>query len=142
MAASTTWNSPQPARELQSVADRAPVGQWCWATQAAEALTAMQRLVADAMAQHRDAVESGALAAQALAYRSAAPIGISQTAARPRKLLKKHNSLAHRPHRLNATAPSSAAANASSPCPAGCCPTWAAPAGRGICAGCPPPGGG
>jgi transposase len=29
-------------RDLQAVADAAPQGQWCWATQAADALTAMQ----------------------------------------------------------------------------------------------------
>ena len=31
-------------RELQAVTDAAPQGQWCWAAQAAEALTAMQAL--------------------------------------------------------------------------------------------------
>jgi hypothetical protein len=48
----------------------------------------MQRLAADATAQHRDAVEPGALAARARACRSAALIGISQTAPRSGKLMK------------------------------------------------------
>jgi transposase len=51
-------------RELQAVADAAPHGQWCWATQAAEALTAMQQLVREAASQGRDAVDPDALAAQ------------------------------------------------------------------------------
>jgi hypothetical protein len=36
-------------RELQAVTDAAPAGQWCWAAQAAEALTAMQDLVREAI---------------------------------------------------------------------------------------------
>jgi transposase len=83
------------ARELQAVADAAPAGQWCWATQAAETLAAMQRLVAEAIRQSRGA-DPAALAAQTRAYRSAALIGISQTAARSGKLMKKHNALARR----------------------------------------------
>jgi hypothetical protein len=43
-------------RELQAVADAAPQGEWCWATQAAEAITAMQRLVAEAISLGLDAV--------------------------------------------------------------------------------------
>src|SRR5258708_17721036 len=31
-------------RELQSVTDTAPAAEWCWATQAADALTAMHSL--------------------------------------------------------------------------------------------------
>ena len=37
-------------RELQAVADAAPAGQWCWAAQAAETLTQMQKLVSEAIA--------------------------------------------------------------------------------------------
>ena len=84
------------ARELQAVADLAGNGQWCWATRAAGALAAMQRLAADAMEQRLAAVEPGALAARARAYRSAALIGIKETAARSGKLMKKHNALARR----------------------------------------------
>ena len=84
------------ARELQAVADCAPAGEWCWATQAAEALAAMQRLVAGAIAQRRAAADPAALATQAGLYHSAAMIGVSQTAARSGKLMKKHNALARR----------------------------------------------
>ena len=47
------------ARELRAVAylNR---GQWCWAAQAGEALAAMQRRAADAIAQHRDAIDPAA----------------------------------------------------------------------------------
>ena len=38
-------------RELQAVAGTAAAGGWCWATQAADALTAMQKLVSEATAQ-------------------------------------------------------------------------------------------
>jgi transposase len=69
-------------RELQAVAGTAPAGAWCWATQAADALTAMQKLVSEATAQGHDTVDGTALAAQVHAYRSAAVIGASQTAAR------------------------------------------------------------
>jgi transposase len=84
------------ARELQAVADCAPAGEWCWAAQAAEALAAMQRLVAEAIGHGLDAADPGALATQAGLYRSAALIGISQRAARSGKLMKKHNALARR----------------------------------------------
>jgi hypothetical protein len=40
-------------RELQAVTDAAPQGQWCWAAQAAEALTAMQQLVSGRSATAR-----------------------------------------------------------------------------------------
>ena len=83
-------------RELQAVTDAAPQGQWCWAAQAAEALTAMQVLAAEAIRQGRDAVDPVALAAQVRLYRSAALAGASQTAARSGPLMKKHNALARR----------------------------------------------
>jgi transposase len=79
-------------RELQAVTDLAPAGEWCWATQAAEAITAMQTLVSEAIAHGHDAVDPVALAAQTHSYRSAALIGASQTAARSGKLMKKHRS--------------------------------------------------
>jgi transposase len=44
-------------RELQAVTDAAPAGQWCWAAQAAEAITAMQHLVREAISHGRDAVD-------------------------------------------------------------------------------------
>jgi transposase len=83
-------------RELQAVTDAASQGQWCWAAQAAEALTAMQQLVSEAIGQGRDAVDPAALAAQVRLFRSAALTGASQTAARSGALMKKHNALARR----------------------------------------------
>jgi transposase len=83
-------------RELQAVTDAAPAGQWCWAVQAAEALTAMQDLVREAAGQGRDAVDPAALAAQVRLYRSAVLAGASQNAARSGALMKKHHALARR----------------------------------------------
>jgi len=83
-------------RELQAVTDAAPVGQWCWATQATEAITAMQRLVTEAISQGRPAVDPAALAKQVTRYRSAALIGASQAKARTGKLMRKHHALARR----------------------------------------------
>jgi transposase len=83
-------------RELQAVTDAAPAGQWCWAAQAAEALTAMQDLVREAISQGRDAVDPAMLAAQVRLYRSAVLAGASRTAARSGPLMKKHHALARR----------------------------------------------
>jgi transposase len=83
-------------RELQAVTDAAPGGGWCWAAQAAEALTTMQDLVREAISQGRDAADPAALAAQIRLFRSAALIGGAQTAVRPGALMKKHNALARR----------------------------------------------
>jgi transposase len=82
-------------RELAGVAETAPPqSQWCWASQAADALVAMQRLVAEATAA--DTVDAAALNTQIRLYRSAAQIGINQTAARSDALMRKHNALARR----------------------------------------------
>jgi transposase len=83
-------------RELQAVTDAAPAGAWCWATQAAGALTAMQKLVREAISQGRGCLDPDVLATQTHLYRSAALIGASQTAARTGALMKKHNALARR----------------------------------------------
>jgi transposase len=84
-------------RELAGVAETAPPGaDWCWATQAAEALVAMQRLVAEATTAGADTVDPGALATQTHRYHSAAQIGITQTAARRDPVTRKHNALARR----------------------------------------------
>jgi transposase len=83
-------------RELQAVTDAGPGGQWCWATQAAEAITAMQDLVREAISQSRDAVDPAVLAAQVRLFRSAVLAGASQTAPRSGALMKKHNALARR----------------------------------------------
>ena len=83
-------------RELQAVTDAAPAGQWCWAAQAAEAITAMQDLVSGAIAKGRAGVDPDALAGQVHRYRCAALIGASQTRARSGKLMRKHHALARR----------------------------------------------
>ena len=83
-------------RELQAVTDGAPEGGWCWAAQAGDALTGMQALASEAIAQGRDAVDPAALAAQVHSYRSAVLLGALQTAARSGKLMKKHHALACR----------------------------------------------
>jgi transposase len=59
-------------RELQAVTDAAPAGQWCWATQAADALTRIQQLVSEAISQRRPTADPAALAAQVRLFRSAA----------------------------------------------------------------------
>jgi transposase len=63
-------------RELQAVTDAAPAGHWCWAAQAAEAITVMQDLAREAIGQGRDAVDPAALAAQIRLYRSAVLAGL------------------------------------------------------------------
>jgi transposase len=83
-------------RELQAVTDAAPAGQWCWAAQAAEAITAMQDLVREAISQGYHGADPAALAAQVRLFRSAVLAGASQTAARSGALMKKHNALARR----------------------------------------------
>jgi transposase len=83
-------------RELQAVTDCAPAGGWCWAAQAAEAITGMQQLASEAISRGCAAADPAALAAQIHSYRSAALIGASQTAARAGTLMKKHNALARR----------------------------------------------
>ncbi|MGH3527745.1 MAG: IS66 family transposase [Pseudonocardiaceae bacterium] len=84
-------------RELAGVADTAPPdGDWCWATQAADALVAMQHLVTEGIAAGADALDPDALDQQIQLYRSAAQIGLTQTAARCDKMMKKHNALARR----------------------------------------------
>lgn len=83
-------------RDLQAVTDAAPAGQWCWAAQAAEAITTMQTLVSEAISQGKATVDPAALARQVTRYHSAALIGASQTAARSGKLMRKHNALARR----------------------------------------------
>jgi hypothetical protein len=81
-------------RELQAVTDTAPDADWCWATQACDALVAMQRLAAQATTA--GTVDADALDKQVQLYRSAAQIGITQTAARSSKMMCKHHALARR----------------------------------------------
>jgi transposase len=56
----------------------------------------MQALVSDTISQGRKPVDPAVMGAQIHAYRSAALIGASQTAARSGKLMRKHNALARR----------------------------------------------
>ena len=84
-------------RELQGVADAAPPGSdWCWAGQVADALVAMQQLVAEAIETGTATIDPDALSSHIRLYRSAAQIGVTETAARSDKLMKKHNALARR----------------------------------------------
>ena len=84
-------------RELQAVADTAdPDAEWCWATQASDALVAIQKLILDAIASGADAAHPDALDKQIQLYRCAVQIGITSTAARSDKVMRKHNALAHR----------------------------------------------
>jgi transposase len=84
-------------RELAGVADAAPPNaDWCWAGQAADALVAMQKLVTEAIATAATGLDQDGLDKQVQLYRSAAQIGITQTAARTSPVMRKHNALAHR----------------------------------------------
>jgi transposase len=84
-------------RELAAVAEApGPDLDWCWATQAGDALVAMQNLVAEAVAASADAVDPAALANQVQLYRSAAQIGLTQTSPRASKVMRKHHALARR----------------------------------------------
>src|SRR5919112_26644 len=56
----------------------------------------MQKLVAEAIAAGADALDPAALNQQIQLYRSAAQIGLTQTAARSDKVMRKHNALARR----------------------------------------------
>jgi transposase len=82
-------------RELTAVAQTAPEDTWCWASQAADALVAMQTLVANAIAAAKTA-HAHALATQTQRYRAATQLGITQTAARSDAVMKKHHALARR----------------------------------------------
>jgi hypothetical protein len=71
--------------ELAAVAETTPDGQWCWATQTADALVAMQHLVTDARAVGATGVDPDALAAQVHGYRCALQIGLAPHPHRRRK---------------------------------------------------------
>jgi hypothetical protein len=88
-------------RELQAVTDTmadtaGPDAEWCWATQAADALVAMQKLVDDAVTAGVDTIDPDTLGQQIGFYHSAVQIGVTQTAARTTKTMQKHNALARR----------------------------------------------
>jgi transposase len=84
-------------RELQAVTDTTdPEAEWCWATQAGDALVAIQKLVDDAIAAGADTIDPAALSEQIRFYHSAVQIGITSTTARSNPVMRKHNALAHR----------------------------------------------
>jgi transposase len=84
-------------RELAAVTDTAPAdADWCWATQAADTLVAMQTLVTEATAAGADQVDPEVLDTQVRRYRSAVRIGATQTSARTSKVMRKHHALARR----------------------------------------------
>jgi transposase len=83
-------------RELAGVADTTPDAHWCWATQAADALVAIQKLVTEAIATGAGALDPQALDEQIRRYRSATQIGITSTTARSDQVMRKHNALARR----------------------------------------------
>ena len=82
-------------RELQAVTDAAPPGRWCWATQAADALVATGTLLETAR-ERGTAPDPAELATHTHRYRSAVQIGVSHTAARTDKTMRKHHALARR----------------------------------------------
>jgi transposase len=84
-------------RELAAVAEAAePDADWCWATQASDALVAIQKLVLDAIVNGAEAVDPHALGQQLRLYRAAVQIGITSTATRSDTMMRKHHALARR----------------------------------------------
>lgn len=83
-------------RELAGVAETSPEDSWCWASQAADALVAMQKLVTDAIATAPKTIDPDALATQIHRYRAAAQLGLTHTAARSDAVMRKHHALARR----------------------------------------------
>lgn len=84
-------------RELAAVTDGSPTdADWCWATQTADALVAMQKLVTEAVNAGAGHLDPDLLDKQVQLYRSAVQIGITSTAARSSKVMRKHNALARR----------------------------------------------
>lgn len=84
-------------RELQAVVDQTPDGQWCWASQASDALRDMKHLVDTHSATGGPGrVDPGELADAQHRFRSAVVIGERQTRARTSKVMAKHHALASR----------------------------------------------
>jgi transposase len=88
-------------RELRAVTDHhdtsGGAGAWCWATQAADALRTMKRLVDAALARDGTLDSDPVKMLQARhAFRSAARLGVTATAARATSLEKGRNALARR----------------------------------------------
>jgi hypothetical protein len=85
-------------RELQAVTDTAPGGSWCWATQAADALVALQKLVSQTLTEAHESLDTDALAAHVHLLRSAVHAGLAATQQRSTPLMRKHHALARRLH--------------------------------------------
>jgi transposase len=84
-------------RELQAVADLTPAGQsWCWASQVADALRELKKLVAAAIDAGRPTIDAVRAAKQIRLLRSAVHIGIRQNKARSTKIMAAHHALARR----------------------------------------------
>jgi transposase len=89
-------------RELQAVTDLAEQGaehgQWCWATQAGDALRELNELVVDTLAagDTLNGIDPAALGDAVHRYRSAALVGAEATRARENKVMAKHHALARR----------------------------------------------
>ena len=85
-------------RELRAVTDASPAGQWCWASQAADALRDMKRLASAPIAADStlNGVDPAAMAAARHQFRSAILIGAQRTAARAGPLMAKQHALARR----------------------------------------------
>jgi transposase len=80
------------------VTDAARPGQWCWASQAADALRGLKRLADASLAADGtlNGIDAGRLAAARHEFRSAGVIGEKQAAARAGPLMRKHHALARR----------------------------------------------
>ncbi len=85
-------------RELQAVTDAATPGQWCWATQAADALREMKHLADASLAACGTLarIDRAKMARIRHRYHSAVLIGKKQTTARAGPLMRKHHALARR----------------------------------------------
>jgi transposase len=85
-------------RELQAVTDLDDAGQWCWATQAGDALRELNDLVNEALAASStlDDIDPTTLTAAIHRYRSAALLGVDATRTRTNKLMAKQHALARR----------------------------------------------
>ncbi len=71
--------------------DDAATGQWCWATQVADALRALNILV-----RHTEAPDAAAVTEQVRRYHDGVVIGAHETRARASKQDRKHHALARR----------------------------------------------
>lgn len=86
-------------RELTAVTDTHTTAgdtRWCWATQTADALVAMQHLVTDTITAGADTVDTDALTHQIRLYHAGVQIGATQTAARTDPIMRREHALARR----------------------------------------------